>query len=715
MSPFYVSTKPDESGRITETTSGTLISRPIDKLPMGINVVGSEELKNLNIFNADSLAIALPGLGDQNQASTAGDTNNTTFTSRGFTVLPHINGIAPGGRLYDMTNVDRIEVISGPNSLLYGQSDPGGVINFITKRSTLRNQAGVNGDLGGQIATYNSYRADLDLDVTLVPGTLGVRLPVSYSDGQREFQYYRNIVTSINPSILWRIFPNTEVNFEYDYLNYSTNPVPLRPFYWTPPGSTPFLDINNEGLGETYNPYGPYAHSNTWQRNWFFDATTRIGEHITVHGIWSQDTRNDNDLVLNIPGGGLFSLTGPTIAARGLDTIDGNRIRDYKIDLLGEWNLGPLVTRTIAGYEFNDNYYHLVGSFATWQNGTSWYFNTMTIGYNPTTGLATSTPTASQYTPFPTPILNSSQWNIVNGPSTSESKWTNARVSEVLSAFDDRVQLLCGVAHGKSTLVNVSTGSTQGSSANVYQVGLGVAVDHQKQQMLYVNRSTSYQPDYLFDVNGNPLPATTASATEGGLKSTWGATGLSTAIVGYVQERVNVGRSYNDPNLGRSYGILTPGERSRGGEFQAWYVVSSQWSLALNYNQFKGEITGTNPGQGYLLGREIPRAPEKTGNVMAIYTLGQAGFLSHARFTLGARYASGTWLDTNEAQNTLYTERSSSATTAFFFASKEFKLSKGRSITVHVSVNNIFDDKYITEAFAQSEPCTVQGGIDYKF
>ena len=151
LSPFVISTAALDGNRITEATAGTLVARPIDKLPMGLQVVSAEMMKELDIFNADGLNRLVAGLANQNQTSSEGTGNNTQYASRGFTVLPRRNGFAPVGRLYDMTGIDRVEVIRGPNSLLYGQSDAGGIINYITKRPRLRTTADARGIGQGDI------------------------------------------------------------------------------------------------------------------------------------------------------------------------------------------------------------------------------------------------------------------------------------------------------------------------------------------------------------------------------------------------------------------------------------------------------------------------------------------------------------------------------------------------------------------------------------
>lgn len=709
ISPFVVTTNADAE-RVTETTSGTLVSRPLEKLPMGITVVGSELMKQLDIFNADSLNMVVPGLANQNNTSSEGTGNNTQYASRGFTVLPRLDGFAPGGRLFDMTAIDRVEVIRGPNSLLYGQSDPGGIINYISKRAHIRDAMAVHGSASVAVGNFAFRRGEIDVDTSLIPKVLAIRLPASYTTNEREFNWYKNRVTSINPTILYRILPNTELSFTYEYLDVKTNFAAFQPMIWTPPGGVEYVDKNKRGLGVSYNPFGPYAHAENIQHNWILDLTSRINDHITFRGAYSDNKRDRNELTPT--GGDPFRVTPAPY--RGQDVIDGNHIKGYKGDLLLTYDLGPVTTRTVLGYEYNDNVFFST-VYQGWRNGAWDNFMTLNVGYDPATGLATHIPSISDYKPFPNETLDPNYWKITGGPAKYESKWTNKRISEVLSAFDDRLQALGGVARGTSTLVNLTNNSEDSRQANVYQIGLGAALDKRKQHMVFVNRSTSYQPQFLFDVNYDPLPPTTAKGTEGGIKSTWGNTGLHTTLTVFTQERTNVGRQFTDYDLNRTYGVLTPGEKSNGFEGEVYYDVNAHWNVTGLYSQFHGFVTGTPPGKSYLLGRELPRAPTKSANLFVTYKSLDQGPIRGLRVTLGANYRNSTWLDVGQGQNTLNTRRSDNGTTLFAVISKEFKLEHGRALAVRVNLGNLLDRSYITEGFTYGEERTIRVATDFKF
>mgnify|MGYP000014551776 FL=1 len=723
LSPFVISTAALEGNRINEATAGTLVARPIDKLPMGLQVVSAEMMKELDIFNADGLNRLVAGLANQNQTSSEGTGNNTQYASRGFTVLPRRNGFAPGGRLYDMTGIDRVEVIRGPNSLLYGQSDAGGIINYITKRPRLRTTADARGSASAAFGNYAFYRGQTDVDITLVPKTLGFRLPASVTSNEREFNFFRNKAVAFNPSVLYRPLDNTELSFEWEYLDVRTNFGAFQPIVWRPPGSTvEYVDKENRGLGRAARGglFGPYAKAQNKQTNWTADLTSRLTPNITFRTVYSKNARDRNEIV---PTGGDPFRTVPT-AYYGANTRDGNRITGYKGDLLGEWTLGAFKTRTVAGYEYNKNIF-FASVWRGWNASTNSRDNlfTLNLGYEPVSQRVTRQPTAADFRPFNgitgqwlDTRLDPALWRLESGPNRFLSEWTNTRVSEVLSAFDDRLQLLGGVARGKSILTNTTTGAADNRKATVWQTGIGWVFDARKQHMLFFNRSTSYQPQFLFDINFNPLAPLTAEGVEGGLKSTWGGTGLSTAIVVYSQERKDVGRQYTDFSLNppRTYGILTPGEEVSGLELEAWYQASKQLSFTVLYAQFSGKITGAPPGREALIGYELPRAPEKSANVMTNYKIDGSGPLGGTRWTLGLNWRNDTWLDTGLNLNTRE-RRSDGGGVLFAVISKDIKLKGRQGLTLRLNIGNLTDRDYISEGSTFGEKRTYRLATDFRF
>src|SRR3954468_412319 len=125
LSPFEV--KPDENrGYVaSETLTGTRVATQIKDLPYTVNVITSEFFEDFAMFQLDDSFTQVGGL--------TGIDVGGGFNLRGFVSSSQLrDGFYRQGR-YGQTNIDRVEVIKGPNAGIYGRSSPGGMVNMISK------------------------------------------------------------------------------------------------------------------------------------------------------------------------------------------------------------------------------------------------------------------------------------------------------------------------------------------------------------------------------------------------------------------------------------------------------------------------------------------------------------------------------------------------------------------------------------------------------
>jgi iron complex outermembrane receptor protein len=136
----------------------------LQKTPLTVTAVTGDELQRAGVTDAQRLTDIVPGLEVGNLGST------TTFTIRGVTsntdpnlgdspTAFHIDGIYQGrpaaasGLFYD---VNRIEVLRGPQGTLYGKDSTAGTINLITNKPDFH---GTDGAVQMEFASYDLYRA----------------------------------------------------------------------------------------------------------------------------------------------------------------------------------------------------------------------------------------------------------------------------------------------------------------------------------------------------------------------------------------------------------------------------------------------------------------------------------------------------------------------------------------------------------------------------
>lgn len=126
---------------VTATRAKTELS----KTPANVTVVQGEEIRAKNLTNMSDVLRNVPGVTIGNYGTGIGYENaNSTYINGSNNVVWMIDGIvmnsagqnAPLVALKNMNNIERVEVVKGAASALYGSSAVGGVINIITKKPT---------------------------------------------------------------------------------------------------------------------------------------------------------------------------------------------------------------------------------------------------------------------------------------------------------------------------------------------------------------------------------------------------------------------------------------------------------------------------------------------------------------------------------------------------------------------------------------------------
>lgn len=156
---------------------------PLSALPQSVQVLDSKTLQDLNITRFDAALELTSGIAKQNNFGGLWD----AFAVRGFAGDENfpsgflVNGFN-GGRGYggprDASNIEKIEVLKGPNGAVFGRGEPGGTINIITKKARTDETFGSFSLLGG---SWNNFRVEADYNLAITD-TLAVRLNGAVQD-----------------------------------------------------------------------------------------------------------------------------------------------------------------------------------------------------------------------------------------------------------------------------------------------------------------------------------------------------------------------------------------------------------------------------------------------------------------------------------------------------------------------------------------------------
>ncbi len=203
--------------RVPNTTTGTRTDTPLRDIPLSIQVVPQEVIEDRNVTE---LGDALETVGGVVSAGGRGTSVfGANFLIRGFDVSDSIfrDGIPYFSLAPLSTNdIERVEVLKGPASVLFGQGEPGGVINLISKKPLNEPFYSASFTAGN----FDTYRGNLDFSGPLnASRTVKYRLNISYEN----YDSFRNFVDGerlvVSPTLAWDIGPNTSINFYGQYTN----------------------------------------------------------------------------------------------------------------------------------------------------------------------------------------------------------------------------------------------------------------------------------------------------------------------------------------------------------------------------------------------------------------------------------------------------------------------------------------------------------------
>ncbi len=237
--------------------SATKTNTPLIETPQSISVVPKDQI---TATNAETLSQALtytPGITFQSGAYSR---MNDDFQIRGFNVATGASGMLRDGlklqsNVYDGNQepygLERIEVLRGPSSILYGQVTPGGVVNAVSKRPTDTPFHEVNAEYGTYGRTQFSGDTGGPIDEN---GILSYRLTGLWRDSGNWVDHVPDDKFYIAPAITLRPSDATTITFLADYQEIYTRFAPPMPFTELREGKIPRdLFIGQKGYDKYYS------------------------------------------------------------------------------------------------------------------------------------------------------------------------------------------------------------------------------------------------------------------------------------------------------------------------------------------------------------------------------------------------------------------------------------------------------------------------------
>lgn len=392
LDPFTVSVEASDGYFSNGTSAIGRVVLPLENVP-----------QKLDIYNSQFIADIVPtSLTDITRYSTAVNYNNSernngsTSLVRGFDAAIRRNGENLGDipGLAGIETIEQVEVVKGPSAVLYGASQPGGVINYVTKMPRFQQATTLN----GQLHSFGGYTGSLDTTGPLGSpdrkgGPIAAYRIVIVNDDRKEYQdnndYFKRQVffgkLLVRPTSwlsftleaetnkLNTAFFNSQVPTQAEYTAsrsapYSTtvpNPALVHePFYlpvsWTYQTEDTYRKDSADIYQATVTLDKDFGRAGRWTLRSFYSMiqsdsarylidvpNTAYPRAVTTADIGKTVNRGQTVSAADVAAGRLW------IPQRNLRLIDGiqPRVARNQVDLTGMFDTGPVKHIFLAGTE----------------------------------------------------------------------------------------------------------------------------------------------------------------------------------------------------------------------------------------------------------------------------------------------------------------------------------------------------------------------------
>lgn len=193
-------------------SSATKIEAPLRDIPQTVNVVPQSLLRDQGVRSMQDVMKSVPGIGLSH-----GDGQRDQVTIRGFTAIADqfIDGMRDDALYFrDLSNIEQVEVIKGPASVLYGRGSSGGLINRISKKP------GINkNEVGLTVGSWGQRRGEFDVARNFDDSGVAFRVTgaIERADNYRDQQFLDR--EAFSPSLSFKLGDKTKILLQAEYLS----------------------------------------------------------------------------------------------------------------------------------------------------------------------------------------------------------------------------------------------------------------------------------------------------------------------------------------------------------------------------------------------------------------------------------------------------------------------------------------------------------------
>ena len=664
----------------TSSFAGTKTETPLKLVPQAISYVTKEIIDDQQAFKTSDILKNLSGVN-------VFSFYNNDFSLRGFRASNAlINGLRDPTNSWGQSllpNVERVEVIKGPASALFANSDPGGTVNTVTKKPLDESRKAISFATG----SFNTFRITGDFTGPMdEEKTLLYRLNMAYQNAQsfRVLQGSQDIVVA--PSISFIPTDRTKVNIDFVYSKSRSRLDRGQPIF----GASAGTDLHSTPISFAIGKENDYSH----ELNLYTTASIqhRFTDRFSFNAsymkfLYEEDLlehRTSNRYAVDADGVEIPNLMEMQTIRRKRKNYNDN----LTVYFVGDFNTGPLNHKLLGGYDYIQNLSPVGGS----NYNASGYRNAANDGVINTYNPANRDNYLIQNN---RPVPNVPHFDLANpNYSISEiSGYFNVSSSQAVTKYYvSGLYLQDQIAWGKvqallafrqeyyTDILNYQKPNAEKVEQKKFIPRFGLVYTPIEPVSVYVTYAQGYQPQSAGTIGdperfGGPFEPLTSTMYEGGVKTEFLSKLLSINLAVYHIELNNILINANDPqnpDLLRQLGQ----QQARGVELDVYGQVLPNLSVTANFAINKTYITKSDDEAE--VGNILPNAPRNQGGIWAKYTFTMPA-LKGIGIGAGANYVSSR----TTFSEILTLPSYAVADLALYYTIDRFKLS--------ANLNNVFD------------------------
>ena len=710
-----------ESGyKNTNSFIGSKTATALKDVPQSISYVTKEVMQDQGAVRMGDVVKNLSGV---NQFTFYDDLTIRGFRINGGSTTQLMNGMRTFSGFWKQPMVnylERVEVIKGPASALFGNSSPGGTINRVTKKPLEE----VRKSLSFTMGSFNNTRALADFTGPLNDEkTILYRLNIGYENTEsfRDLQFDKNFV--IAPSVSFLPTAKTRINFDAVYNKSDSRLDRGQSVIGNDLHSTPIslaLSATNDYLNEeTYTVMTSLNHQFN-NRLAFNLAYLRTG--------YSQDLlehRSANGYAVDMDSVVIPNLVARQAFIRKTKQYSDNASAYFTYDA----NTGKISHKLMAGFDYTQA---TLPPGSAQQTANNYLLKTgASKGYNPAKRADYQT---YQYTTpegqvltLPKPNVSSFDLTRKNNQLEDVSKYVfgNAANSATVPTFSSlygvyaqdqiklgNLQILLGIRFDTyQDKANYKTDSQKIVSQHKVLPRIGLVYSLTPNINAYGIYTQGYNPQDAATqsnpLSGGPFSPVESNLIEGGLKTEWFNSQLTANLSVYQIRQKGTLYAASVPEK-PDLMIQVGEERARGVELDVTGQITRNWNILMTYAYNDAAFTDAGKADVALIGVQKPNAPKHQGSLWTKYTI-PTGAVKGLGIGAGGNFV--------DQRNVSISRTQTIPGYALFNAALFYKVNK---VQIQLNFNNVTNKIYWVGGYDYirlfpGAPRSWQGTISYTF